>query len=90
MVSANPMSLLARAETFVEVYQSLMSQLEIEMDALVSGGDDTQEESALLRTSINQVRALIGFWRTEVSFWRNEVNENKAQIKETNKLSQAV
>lgn len=84
---ANPTILLARSETFVEVYQDLMTQYEIEMDILIQGGDATRAQSAALRTEINKVRALIGYWRGEASFWRQEVNENKTAIKESNKLA---
>lgn len=84
---ANATTMLARAETFVEVYQDLMTQLETEMDVLIQGGDQTRQEAAALRVEINRIRALIGFWRAEVSFWRNEINENKASIRESNKLA---
>ncbi len=86
---ANPMEMLARAETFVEVYQDLMTQLEIEMDELIQGGDDTQEEAAALRVEVNKVRALIGFWRSEVSFWRDQQSQSLTQNKESNKLANA-
>lgn len=84
---ANPSIELAKCETFVEVYQNLMTQFEGEMDLLIQGGEDMQEDAAALRTEINKVRALIGFWRGESSFWRNELNENKTAIKDTNKLA---
>lgn len=84
---ANPTEMLARAETFIEVYQDLMTQFEIEMDTLIQGGDETREQSSALRTEINKIRALIGYWRGEATFWRNEINENKQAIKESNKLA---
>ena len=85
----NVTALLARSETFVEVYQTLMADLEIQMDSHIQLGDEGQEAAALLRVEINKIRALIGYWRTEVAFWRNELNENKNQIKESNKLASA-
>ena len=79
--------MLARAETFTEVYQDLMTQYEIEMDILIQGGDATREQSAALRTEINKVRALIGYWRGESSFWRQEINESKTALKQSNDLA---
>lgn len=84
---ANSTITLARAETFVEVYQDLMTQYEIEMDVLIQGGESTRAQSAALRTEINKVRALIGYWRGEASFWRQEINENKQALAKTNELA---
>ncbi len=86
----NPSIEHAHCETMVELYNAQMALLEIDMDELISVGDDDPEVRmavAALRTQIAMVRAAIGFWRGCASFWLNEVNENKTALKESNKLA---
>lgn len=86
----NPSIKLAECEAFMEEYQAWMTELENEMDILISGGTDDpmiRDMVAVVRTEITTVRAAIGFWRGEASFWRNEINENKIALKDSNKLA---
>ncbi len=86
----NPSVELSNCEFMTEEYQALVTEHENIMDELMSEGTDDPGVRALVaevKTEITNIRAQVGFWRTEASFWRGEVNENKTELKDSNKLA---
>lgn len=89
-IAVNPSDRVSHCEMMLEFLQSIVTQLENDMDSLNALNDDSgfaRAQIANLRIQLNFRRAAIGFWRGEQSFWKNELNEIKTALKESNKLA---
>jgi regulator of replication initiation timing len=64
-----------------------VSDLEIQMEAAIEGGDATQAEEDRLRTQLALIKAAMAQARNNESFYRQETEENKKARKDLGDLA---